>query len=147
MSTSTDKNFGQRVSINPGEAINGTNETKTYTDLKNLRRLTKSNSGLMMELISVYLEQIPSLTNFMQQYFTEQNWRSLQATVHKMIPSFSLMGLDPAYEQLARKVQEYDYSQGLTDENRDMIRKLEFICSEVCTELKGIYDQLQKEQT
>ncbi|MCE3296125.1 MAG: hybrid sensor histidine kinase/response regulator [Crocinitomicaceae bacterium] len=121
------------------------NDATTYIDLSNLKRLTKSDPSLMMELITVYLEQTPTMIQVIRQSLADKNGELLKATIHKMIPSLNIMGVDPGYERLARKVQEYDYSKGFTSEVEDMALKLEQIFTGICVELQQVFEELQKE--
>lgn len=123
------------------------NEHATYIDLTNLKRLTKSDPTMMMELISVYLEQTPAMLQVVKQSLHDKNGDLLKATIHKMIPSLTIMGVDPGYERLARKIQEYDYSNGFTAEVEDMILKLEETFVGICRELNGVFEQLKNEPT
>ena len=107
-----------------------------YTNLNYLKERTKSNQLLMMEMISLYLEQTPPLIGAMKQSFFDKDWKSLHAAVHKMIPSFSIMGIDKDYENMAKKVQEFAYSQKQTDNISEMVMKLEEVCLQACDELK-----------
>ena len=94
------------------------NSVKTKcTNLNYLNERTKSNKVLMTEMISLYLEQTPTLINAMKQSLLNKDWKSLQATVHKMIPSFSIMGISADYENLARKIQEYARTQEQTKDH------------------------------
>ena len=77
------------------------------TDLEYLSRRTKSNPTLMMEMILLYLEQTPPLINAMKQSLQDEDWNLLQSAVHKMIPSFSIMGISSDFENMAKKIQEY----------------------------------------
>jgi HPt (histidine-containing phosphotransfer) domain-containing protein len=61
----------------------------------------------MMEMILLYLEQTPPLINAMKQSLQDEDWNLLQSAVHKMIPSFSIMGISSNYENMAKKIQEY----------------------------------------
>ena len=68
------------------------------TDLDYLTRRTKANPVLMMEMISLYLAQTPTLVNSMKQGFLDKDWATLYASVHKMIPSFAIMGISSEFE-------------------------------------------------
>ncbi len=106
------------------------------TNLNYLNERTKSNRVLMMEMISLYLEQTPPLIDTMKQSLLDEDWKSLQATVHKLIPSFSIMGISADYENMARKVQEYAISHQQTEGISEMVIKLEKVCMQACDELK-----------
>jgi PAS domain S-box-containing protein len=83
----------------------GYNESRKVkcTDLDYLNRRTKSNPTLMMEMISLYLEQTPTLVNSMKQSWQVKDWKSLYSSVHKLIPSFSIMGINANFESMAKK--------------------------------------------
>lgn len=115
-----------------------------YIDLNSLNKRTKSNPALMMEMISLYLEQTPILVSSMKSSLTNKDWHSLQAAVHKMIPSFSIMGMSTDFENLAKKVQEHANSKLKTDEIEEMVFRLESICNQACLELEEEFNQLKK---
>lgn len=115
-----------------------------YIDLNSLNKRTKSNPALMMEMISLYLEQTPILVSSMKSSLTNKDWQSLQAAVHKMIPSFSIMGMSTDFENLAKKVQEHANSKLKTDEIEEMVFRLESICNQACLELEEEFNQLKK---
>ncbi|MBK5208839.1 MAG: PAS domain S-box protein [Flavobacteriaceae bacterium] len=113
------------------------------TNLNYLNTRTKSNRILMMEMISLYLEQTPPLISTMKQSMIDKDWKSLQATVHKIIPSFSIMGISADYENMARKVQEYASTQQQTDGISEMVLQLEVVCLQACDELKVEFNAIK----
>jgi len=106
------------------------------TDLDYLNRRTKSNPTLMMEMISLYLVQTPPLINAMKQSLRDKDWKALYSAVHKLIPSFSIMGISADFEIIARKVQEYASNQQQSDNIPDLVLQLENVCTQACEELK-----------
>lgn len=107
-----------------------------YTDLEYLIQRTKNNSGMIMEMISAYLEQTPPLIRAMKKSLYEKDWEALHAAVHKMIPSFSIMGMSSDFEVMAKKIQEYAQSQKQFDAIEDLVQKIEMACSHACRELE-----------
>jgi CheY-like chemotaxis protein len=105
-------------------------------DLDYLLHRTKSNPALMMEMISLYLEQTPALISTMKQSMLDKDWDALYAAVHKMIPSFSIMGINADFEMMAKKVQEFASTQKQTEGITEMILQLENICTQACLELE-----------
>src|SRR6185312_9168709 len=81
-------------------------ENLKYVNLSYLSHRTKSNPKLMMEMIELYLDQTPPLIASMKQSLLDKDWNTLQSAVHKMIPSFSIMGISKDFENIAIKVQE-----------------------------------------
>ena len=113
------------------------NRTLKYVDLVNLNRRTKSDPTLLIEMISIYLKQTPPLIVAMKQSLHDKDWNSLQSTVHKMIPSFSIMGISKDFEDIAKRVQDdADKIQRHATGIPALVLQLETICTQACKELE-----------
>jgi len=112
-------------------------------DMAYLMHCTKSNRELMMEMISVYLEQTPPLITAMKLGLKDKDWSALYAAVHKIIPSFSIMGISPDFENIAKKVQEYASTQEQADAIPGLVLQLESICTQACIELKEEFNAIK----
>ena len=130
--------------------INQENQNKSkqdkiakYINLNYLNKHTKSNPALIMEMISLYLKQTPSLIDNMKQSLQNKDWNSLQAAAHKMIPSFSIMGIHTDFENIAKKVHEYANTQLQTENINDLVLQLENVCMQACKELEDEYNILK----
>ena len=121
----------------------GQNKKIKCIDLNYLNGRTKSDPALMMEMISLYLEQTPPLIAAMKQSLKDKDWILLQAAAHKMIPSFSIMGISPDYENIAIQVKEYAVSQQQTDGIQFLLMQLENICEQACLELEEEYNVIK----
>jgi len=97
----------------------------------------------MMEMISLYLEQTPPLVKAMKKSLKDKDWNLLQATAHKIIPSFSIMGINSDFENMAKKIKEYATTQQLTDGIPDMVLQIENICTQACKELEIEYNAIK----
>jgi len=109
---------------------------KRCIDLEYLNRRTKSNPTLMMEMITLYLEQTPPLISAMKKSLTGKDWQGLHSAVHKMIPSFAIMGISSDFENMARKVQDYATTQCQGEGISEMVIQLDNICTQACRELE-----------
>ena len=125
------------------ESINGEIKKVKCIDLAYLIKHTKSNPTLMMEMISLYLEQTPPLVMAMKQSFLDKDLKSLYTAVHKMIPSFSIVGINVEFENMAKKIQEYASTQQQTAGISDMVLHLENICTQACEELQGEFNTIK----
>ena len=114
------------------------------TNLEYLNIRTKSNKTLMMEMISLYLKQTPTLISSMTKGLHEKDWNLLYSAVHKMIPSFSIMGINSDFEDMAKKVQEFASNQQHSEGIPEMVIQLENVCEQACIELTEEYDTLKK---
>ncbi len=119
---------------------------KKCIDLNYLSQRTKSNPALMLEMISLYLEQTPPLICAMKKSLLDKDWTGLHATVHKMIPSFAIMGISADFENMARKVQEYASTQQQSGGIQDMVLQLGNICTQACDELEIEYNRIKNDK-
>ncbi|MFI5264809.1 MAG: response regulator, partial [Candidatus Kapaibacterium sp.] len=106
------------------------------TDLYYLNQRTKANPVLMMEMIKLYLDQTPMLVSIMKESLEKSDWTALYAAVHKIIPSFSIMGISRDFENIAKKIQEYASAQVAFTGIEEMFLKIESVCTQACRELE-----------
>jgi PAS domain S-box-containing protein len=125
------------------ENLDGTIKKLRCIDLEYLLRRTKSNPTLMMQMISLYLEQTPPLIRAMKQGFHDEDWNSLYSAVHKMIPSFSIMGISADFENMAKKIQEYASTQKQAEGIKDLVLQLENVLAQSCEELEIEYNTIK----
>ncbi|MEX2428387.1 MAG: ATP-binding protein [Bacteroidales bacterium] len=126
---------------NPGVAADGKN--LKCTDLSYLLKRTKSNPDLMMEMISIYLKQMPQLISEMKKCLQNKDWDSLGKTAHKIVPSFSIMGMSSDFENSAKKIQEYADKPQQLDKIPDLVLQLEKVCLQACEELEEEYNNIK----
>jgi signal transduction histidine kinase/FixJ family two-component response regulator len=129
------------------DKTNGENNGKTINtrciDMTYLVQHTKSNAKLMMEMIALYLVQTPPLVTAIQQGSQEEDWDKLYAAAHKMIPSFSIMGINAEYENMAKKLQEFARTKKQSEEIPGLVLQLGNICEQACTELQTEFNNLK----
>jgi PAS domain S-box-containing protein len=107
-----------------------------YTDLEYLKKRTKNNPGLIREMIELYLKQTPPLIKQLKQGLHDKDWDSVYTAAHKLIPSFSIMGIHQDFEDAAKKIQEYSGTQQHLGEIKELVTKIEKVCSGACKELE-----------
>ena len=115
-----------------------------YVNLEYLNNLTKSNSKLMKEMIELYLKQTPPLITTMKKSYQEKNWQLLSSAVHKMIPSFLIVGMKKDFEMMAHKIQEFANTQTFMEDLSEMVLQLEIACGKACLELEEELQRLNK---
>jgi PAS domain S-box-containing protein len=104
-------------------------------NLEYLAKHTRSNPGLMMEMIAIYLQQTPPLITQMKESVLAKDWTTLGAAAHKIIPSFSIMGMHVEFENMAKKIQEFAHYQKQAEDITDMVLKIEAVCEQAYKEL------------
>jgi PAS domain S-box-containing protein len=110
--------------------------TRRCTNMSYLMRRTKEDPKLMATMISLFLEQTPPLISAMKQSFHDKDWVAMHAAVHKMIPSFMIMGIHPDYEIMAKKLKEFAGGQMEAEGMPGLVLSLENVCTRACNELK-----------
>jgi PAS domain S-box-containing protein len=108
-----------------------------YTDLTYLNTRTKSNPTLMLEMISLYVEQTPSLVTAMKKSYRDRDWHAMYAAVHKLIPSFAIVGMSKDFESMAKMLQDYAGAKQKGPEIFGIVTKLEKVCIQACVELNA----------
>jgi HPt (histidine-containing phosphotransfer) domain-containing protein len=116
------------------------------TNLQYLEQRTKSDPNLMSEMIVLYLEQTPPLLEAIMESLSKKDWKTLNAAVHKMIPSFAIMGIDSDLEAKAKKIQEFASTLILPDYIYDWVKQIETSCLQACEELKLELIRIKKEK-
>jgi hypothetical protein len=72
-----------------------------------------------------------------------KDWKTLYAATHKMIPSFSIMGINTDIESMAKKVQEYASTQLQTEEINELVLQIANVCTQACLELEEEYNTIK----
>jgi CheY-like chemotaxis protein len=107
-----------------------------YVDMTYLHQITKSDPKIMAEIIQVYLKQTPPIINTMRECLIDKDWKRLQAAVHKMIPSFAIMGLGEEVAIKAKKIQEQAHLLEKSSEINFLVEELAHHCTEACNQLE-----------
>lgn len=67
---------------------------KTAYNLEYLRSISGNNEEFIREMITTFIQTIPSILDDMNQAVGESDWEKLSRLAHQVKPSFTLMGLD-----------------------------------------------------
>jgi PAS domain S-box-containing protein len=135
------------VTVTPAkETLSAGQTAKNWkcTNLLYLSKRTKSDPALMMEMISLYLEQTPPLISVMKSSLETKDWVALHAAVHKMIPSFSIMGISSEFEQIAIHVKDFAARQEPLETISNLVTQLEEVCNQACIELTEVLNDIKK---
>lgn len=116
------------------------------TNLDYIKKLTKSDNKLMSEMINLYLDQTPELIQIMNQSFVSKNWKLLYDAIHKLIPSFKIMGMGAEIEKVAKNVQDFA-SLSFSDKGMpEMILQIDNCCNQACIELRLDLIEMKKNE-
>jgi len=113
------------------------------TDLAYLVSITKCDARLMMEMIELYMEQTPRLVETIKKSLQEKDWETLHTAAHKMIPSFSIMGISGEFAAMTKILQDYTGDKKKLNNIQGLVLQVENICTQACTELEEEYKTLK----
>jgi PAS domain S-box-containing protein len=130
------KKPSQLINVEIASSVTPAIKKNRCIDLEYLTHRTRSNPKLKAEMISLYLEQTPPLILEMKYSLEKKDWKSLYAAAHKIIPSFSIMGISIDFENIAKKIQEYAGMQFQTEGISSLVMQIESICLQACIELQ-----------
>lgn len=116
---------------------------RNAVDLTYLKQLTKENPALMLEMISLFLEQTPKNISAMTTSLDEKDWSSLRSAVHKLIPSFYIMGITNDLEKIARHIQNETTVQQSTDGMSGFVASIEHGCALALEALETEYELIK----
>ena len=117
-----------------------------YVHLDYLNQIVEYNHDLLAEVISVYLEQTPIQISEMKKSLFNKDFDSLYAIIHKIMPSFSILGIDSYFENIARKIQEYASEKQTSEDLPDLILQLENVFKKTCVELEEKLSEIKNYQ-
>ena len=60
----------------------------------------------------------------------------MYAAAHKLLPSFAIMGIDPRFEEITKKIQEYTGNPEDLSAVQENIASLTAICNQAIGELE-----------
>jgi PAS domain S-box-containing protein len=82
-----------RPSAKPKNDHNSKNASNAY-NLDYLRSVSGNNAEFIQEMITTFLQTLPSILEEMDRAVHHGNWEKLSRLAHQIKPSFTLMGLD-----------------------------------------------------
>jgi len=125
--------------------VNSGSQLKTQTDettgpksinLEYIKQHTKGNPDLAREMIKIYLEETPKLIITMKESINNMDWESLSEAAHSIIPTFSIMGINKEYEEMAKKIKDYAHKKEQAAKINSLVEKIEDVCIRAIKELE-----------
>ena len=70
-------------------------------DLTYLRGIASGSTEFMIDIINLFLSQIPEYFEKLDQFIIDKNWADAAEIAHKIKPSLTFMGVQSAMESMA----------------------------------------------
>ncbi|MGZ4090146.1 MAG: response regulator, partial [Bacteroidia bacterium] len=106
------------------------------TNLEYLKQHSKGNPEMMKQMIRIYLDETPKLIETMKQSIDNMDWDSLMKAAHSIIPTFSIMGINEEYEEMAKKIKEHAAKKEESSLINTLLTRIEEVCSRAVKELE-----------
>jgi CheY-like chemotaxis protein len=120
------------------------NQNNACINLEYLVARTNNNPILISEIIMAFLKQTPELIFAIKKNSADKIWIIVLKALHKLIPSFKILGMNKLFFELLNKIQTkaiaQNYNIGLTQ----LITALEKECDKAYIELNTTLIQLNK---
>lgn len=109
-------------------------DMKIY-DLNYLKSLSPDNPQFLVEVIQLFLKQVPLFIDEMHKHHSTSDWAGLQYNAHKIGSHFDCLGIQKEYRDIARKIEEYAKLKEDSDLIPGLLIKLESSLQQANTEL------------
>ena len=106
-----------------------------HTDLTYLKEIANGSNTFIVEMLSIFIREIPEALIRMETHLQNNDWKSLHGLLHKIKPSISFVGLKEV-EKDVRLAEEYCASQNNLHLLPGMIATIKQTCTEAIEELR-----------
>ena len=108
---------------------------KSY-DLKQLEELSSGNSEFVLEIVKVFLSDVPKQLKNMKSSFNENDFNELTRIAHKLKPSIDLLGINSIAEDI-RTIESYSKKGININQLSNVIVNIQTTLNKTIEELKA----------
>lgn len=114
-------------------------ETKPnpHADLSYLKEISNGSKEFIIEMISVFIREIPIEIDKLEKHLAAKDWKSLKSVAHKMKSTFSIMGIKELESDI-KLMNDYAAQESNLDQLPAMIANTKKICIETVKELEFV---------
>ncbi len=114
------KYLGKKLTVKKKSALDVTPSNEiSMVDLSYLRKVSNNNEQFIKEIVSAFLESMPSTVSDIKTQLIKRDWDQLSRVVHKIKPTITLMGIHHLKEKIILLEKETKNGQ-----NEHTIREL-----------------------
>jgi len=111
-------------------------------DLTYLETLADGSNELIVELMQIFIQQVPEFIEEMNTYYDNKDWEALSAIAHKSKSSIDIVGLKDL--QVKLKTLELDAKEGKNvDTYRGIIDEFILTCTNAIDDAQNVINDLQ----
>jgi HPt (histidine-containing phosphotransfer) domain-containing protein len=116
------------------------NNNGKHTDLTYLRGLAKGSNAFIIQMLNIYITQVPGVIERIEKALEKKDWKSLRFAVHKLKPSAMFVGLNEIKNDIPL-LEDYSAEEIHLDKIPALVDKIKQVCMEAVPEL---HEELQK---
>src|SRR5437588_447566 len=110
------------------KVLKDSEHSQNLTDLNYLTGLADGNNGFVIEMIDLFIKQIPLELSKINTCFETKDWKTLYEAVHKIKPSFCFMSIKKA-ENIIKSMELCAKTQENLDKMPGLIADITSICN------------------
>jgi PAS domain S-box-containing protein len=122
-------------------------EKSKFVDLSYIKNQTRNKPELIIQMIEIYLEQTPPLISKLKESLGGKDWDLMAAVIHKLLPSFYIIGIHKDFETMAVDIQNFSRKKEHLDKISGLVLQVEGICTLACEELQEELKWIKKENS
>ncbi|MEQ8924459.1 MAG: ATP-binding protein [Fulvivirga sp.] len=117
---------------NQHAAVEASNQ---LTNLKYLKSICDGDVKFMTEMVETFISNTPATINKMQNWSDKADWEMVGKLAHKMKPSVTFVGLEPA-KHIIKEIEDAGKHNMHTDRIPGKINQLDDLCQQAFKELR-----------
>ncbi|WP_192821173.1 response regulator [Rufibacter sp. LB8] len=117
-----------------------------HIDLKYLEDFAHGNVDFMVDILQLFLDQIPEQVQELTRAVSFSNWPLTRTIAHRIKPSLALVGIK-AIEDLNTEIEQSVLHRSNLENVSSLVQRMVLLVGKASEELKKIIQQLKKQQS
>ncbi len=118
-------------------------DNKPVTDLSYLREIAMGDDSIVIETTEVFLEDVPSAIENIQEHYEGEEWQQLYKQAHKIKPNLKYMGMERAHE-LILDIENQANTGEISDDLGEKVSEFCSLCRQALDELSDKIEALKR---
>jgi len=110
-----------------------------HYNLSKIYALSDNDSEFVLQILSLFVSEVPADLAFIKKGIEEKNHQLAYSFAHKIKPTFDLLGMNLAYEEILQ-VEDWTKKEGKKKEIKDTFKSIETQVENVIKEINKDYN-------
>lgn len=112
-----------------------------HADLTYLRGIANGSNAFIIEMLDIFIVQMPQSLSRMETAMKNKDWQSLKSVAHKIKPSILFTGLNEIADDIPL-LEQYAAEKSHLDAIPALVEKIKSVCAKAIVELKEEREKL-----